>query len=166
MVFDVVLEMVVFVLRELLLEVGFHSFLHLWILLLYALIMISLCARMVAIKTREICVRHLVSEPILLWWEGLLLDVIRVQELLLTRMEGLLRCIEEWLDVQIYHYYLVGANIAKAEKTGAQNLNPQTFSAEGVEGYIPFTGPLKFVIQGYANGIRSGMSYTGAYNLA
>ena len=81
-------------------------------------------------------------------------------------MEGLLRCIEEWLDVQIYHYYLVGANIAKAEKTGAQNLNPQTFSAEGVEGYIPFTGPLKFVIQGYANGIRSGMSYTGAYNLA
>ncbi len=34
-----------------------------------------------------------------------------------------------------------------------------------MEGYIPFTGPLKFVIQGYANGIRSGMSYSGATNL-
>jgi IMP dehydrogenase len=59
---------------------------------------------------------------------------------------------------------LVGANISKVDKTGG-NLNPQTFSAEGVEGYIPFTGPLKFVLQGYASGIRSGMSYTGAHDL-
>ena len=63
----------------------------------------------------------------------------------------------------LYHI-LVGANISKVDKTGG-NLNPQTFSAEGVEGYIPFTGPLKFVLQGYASGVRSGMSYTGAHNL-
>lgn len=50
------------------------------------------------------------------------------------------------------------------ERTGG-DINPQTFSAEGVEGYIPFTGPLKFVLQGYASGIKSGMSYSGAHNL-
>lgn len=58
----------------------------------------------------------------------------------------------------------LGANISKMERTGG-DINPQTFSAEGVEGYIPFTGPLKFVLQGYASGIKSGMSYSGAYNL-
>lgn len=61
-------------------------------------------------------------------------------------------------------YFLVGANISKMERTGG-DINPQTFSAEGVEGYIPFTGPLKFVLQGYASGIKSGMSYSGAHNL-
>jgi hypothetical protein len=59
----------------------------------------------------------------------------------------------------------VGANLAKQEKTTGDNLNPQTFSSEGVEGYIPFTGPLQYVIQGFASGIRSGMSYSGAFNL-
>lgn len=59
---------------------------------------------------------------------------------------------------------LVGANMAKQEKTGGE-INPQTFSAEGVEGYIPFIGPLRFVLQNFASGIKSGMSYTGAFNL-
>jgi len=54
--------------------------------------------------------------------------------------------------------------MAKTDKTGGE-INPQTFSAEGVEGYIPFTGPLKYVIQNFASGIKSGMSYTGAFNL-
>lgn len=60
---------------------------------------------------------------------------------------------------------IVGANLSKQERSGGQNLNPQTFSAEGVEGYIPFTGPLQYVIQGFASGIRSGMSYSGAFDL-
>jgi len=34
-----------------------------------------------------------------------------------------------------------------------------------VEGYIPFIGPLKFVLQNFVSGVRSGMSYTGALNL-
>lgn len=59
----------------------------------------------------------------------------------------------------------VGANMAKQERTGGENLNPQTFSSEGVEGYIPFTGPLEYVVKGFANGIRSGMSYSGAFDL-
>ena len=54
--------------------------------------------------------------------------------------------------------------MAKQEKTGGE-INPQTFSAEGVEGYIPFIGPLRYVIQNFASGIKSGMSYTGAHNL-
>lgn len=54
--------------------------------------------------------------------------------------------------------------MAKQDKTGGE-INPQTFSAEGVEGYIPFTGPLKFVLRNFASGIKSGMSYTGAFNL-
>lgn len=57
---------------------------------------------------------------------------------------------------------LVQANMAKQFKTGNQEINPQTFSSEGVEGYIPYMGPLQYVIQGFANGIKSGMSYTGA----
>ena len=59
----------------------------------------------------------------------------------------------------------LGANLAKQEKTSGDGLNPQTFSSEGVEGYIPFTGPLQYVIQGFVSGIRSGMSYSGAFNL-
>jgi hypothetical protein len=53
------------------------------------------------------------------------------------------------------------------ERTGGgkDDINPQTFSSEGVEGYIPFTGPLEYVLQGYSNGIKSGMSYSGAYTL-
>jgi IMP dehydrogenase len=54
--------------------------------------------------------------------------------------------------------------MAKQEKTGGE-INVQTFNAEGVEGYIPFIGPLKFVLQNFASGIKSGMSYTGAFNL-
>lgn len=59
----------------------------------------------------------------------------------------------------------MGANISKQERTGGENLNPQTFSSEGVEGYIPFTGPLEYVLKGFANGIKSGMSYSGAFTL-
>ena len=57
------------------------------------------------------------------------------------------------------------ANISKQHRGGKEEINPQTFSAEGVEGYIPYMGPLEYVLKGFANGIRSGMSYSGAYNL-
>jgi hypothetical protein len=59
----------------------------------------------------------------------------------LIKMESLLKFIEEWQDVIIFNN-AVGANISKQEKSGGENLNPQTFSSEGVEGYIPFIGPL------------------------
>lgn len=59
----------------------------------------------------------------------------------------------------------MGANISRKERTGEENLNIQTFSAEGVEGYTPFTGPAEFVLKGFTDGIKSGMSYNGAGNL-
>lgn len=54
------------------------------------------------------------------------------------------------------------ANISKQSRAGKEDINVQTFSAEGVEGYIPYMGPLEYVLKGFVNGIRSGMSYTGA----
>ena len=56
-------------------------------------------------------------------------------------MESSSKCTEEWQDVK-YNLNIVGANISKQERTGGESLNPQTFSSEGVEGYIPYTGPL------------------------
>ena len=34
-----------------------------------------------------------------------------------------------------------------------------------MEGYIPYMGPLEFVINGFGSGIKSGMSYSGARTL-
>ncbi len=67
---------------------------------------------------------------------------------------------------RIYRSNLVGANLSKQEKAGGQKLNPRTFNPEGVEGYIPFAGPLKFLLNNFANGIKSGMSYSGAFDLS
>ncbi len=59
----------------------------------------------------------------------------------------------------------LGANISKSQKiTGKDNLS-SNFNAEGVEGYIPYAGPLKDVLSQFTNGIRSGMSYSGARNI-
>jgi hypothetical protein len=82
---------------------------------------------MVEIKTQVTCVKLSLWGLIQLWLADLLQDVTKVQELLLIRMEDLLRCIEEWPDV-IFFIILVGANISKMDKTGG-NINPQTFSA-------------------------------------
>jgi IMP dehydrogenase len=56
----------------------------------------------------------------------------------------------------------LGANMAKSERTKTTDPNVVTFSAEGVEGYIPYIGPLREVLQQFNAGIKSGMSYTGA----
>jgi IMP dehydrogenase len=55
-----------------------------------------------------------------------------------------------------------GANISKAQRIGDQEPNNKTFTPEGVEGYIPYAGPLKDVLNQFSSGIRSGMSYSGA----
>ena len=55
-----------------------------------------------------------------------------------------------------------GANVAKAERTGDENPDAQKFTPEGVEGYIPFAGPLEGVLTQFVQGIKSGMSYSGA----
>jgi len=40
----------------------------------------------------------------------------------------------------------LGANMAKAERNSSNDPNLSTFSAEGVEGLIPYIGPLKEVL--------------------
>jgi IMP dehydrogenase len=37
--------------------------------------------------------------------------------------------------------------------------------AEGVSGYVPFTGPLKGVLEQLVEGLKNGMIYGGAKNL-
>ena len=55
-----------------------------------------------------------------------------------------------------------GANIAKAQRIGDQEPSNKTFTPEGVEGYIPYAGPLKDVLHQFYSGIQSGMSYSGS----
>lgn len=40
----------------------------------------------------------------------------------------------------------LGANISKNNRTGGKQADAKSFSAEGVEGYIPYAGPLKDVL--------------------
>ena len=58
-----------------------------------------------------------------------------------------------------------GANLAKAQKTASNEPNSLGFVPEGVEGYIPYTGPLRDVLNQFTGGIRSGMSYCGGFNI-
>ena len=58
-----------------------------------------------------------------------------------------------------------GANLAKAQKLNASEPHSLQFTPEGVEGYIPYLGPLKDVLNQFGQGIKSGMSYSGASNI-
>jgi IMP dehydrogenase len=58
-----------------------------------------------------------------------------------------------------------GANLAKAQRMSSNEPNSMKFLPEGVEGYIPYVGPLKEVLNQFTGGIRSGMSYCGAFNI-
>ena len=60
----------------------------------------------------------------------------------------------------------LGANISKSQKMTGKESVSANFNAEGVEGYIPYAGPLKDVITQFTNGIRSGMSYSGARKIS
>lgn len=46
-----------------------------------------------------------------------------------------------------------------------KELEPIKFHAEGVEGYVPYSGPVADTINQLIGGIRSGLSYTGAHNI-
>jgi IMP dehydrogenase len=58
-----------------------------------------------------------------------------------------------------------GANVSKAQRIGDQEPNNKTFTPEGVEGFIPYAGPLKDVLHQFESGIKSGMSYSGARSI-
>lgn len=60
-----------------------------------------------------------------------------------------------------------GANMSKAEriKGAGSEPNSMSFTPEGVEGFVPYKGPLKANVHQMVMGIKSGMSYVGAKNL-
>jgi len=58
-----------------------------------------------------------------------------------------------------------GANLSKAQRTNASEPHSLNFTPEGVEGYIPYCGPLKDVLNQFAQGIKSGMSYCGSHEI-
>ena len=58
-----------------------------------------------------------------------------------------------------------GANISKAERE--QQVDDDVFLdivPEGVEGNVPYKGPLAPILRQLVGGLRSGMSYCGAFN--
>jgi IMP dehydrogenase len=59
-----------------------------------------------------------------------------------------------------------GANVSKAQRMGDKEPSNKTFTPEGVEGFIPYAGPLKDVLNQFCAGIKSGMSYSGARLIA
>ena len=84
-------------------------------------------------------------------------------------MENYKKFIEEWLDSGIYNkfdlFFIFRANVSKAIREGKEVPKTNKFTPEGVEGYIPYAGPLAGVLHQFSMGIRSGMSYAGARNI-
>eukprot|EP01059_Diplonema_ambulator_P013411 TRINITY_DN23932_c0_g1_i1.p1 TRINITY_DN23932_c0_g1~~TRINITY_DN23932_c0_g1_i1.p1 ORF type:complete len:511 (+),score=215.85 TRINITY_DN23932_c0_g1_i1:38-1534(+) len=59
-----------------------------------------------------------------------------------------------------------GANMSKNEREQASNDNIFDMTPEGVEGIVPYKGPVAGILKSMVGGLRSGMSYCGASNLA
>ena len=57
------------------------------------------------------------------------------------------------------------ANYNKATKMGQDTSYLEDVTPEGVEGYVPYKGPVKDIIKQIEGGIRSGMSYVGCSEL-
>ena len=57
------------------------------------------------------------------------------------------------------------ANLDNARKNGSKKIDTTSFTPEGVEGYVPYSGPVRQTVKSLCDGIRSGMSYSGARNL-
>ncbi len=56
-----------------------------------------------------------------------------------------------------------GANMARKERQGEKI--DEGYDAEGVEALVPYSGSVQEVIKPFLAGLRSGMSYTGAYTI-
>lgn len=57
------------------------------------------------------------------------------------------------------------ANISNASRQKTTTPNLLKFTPEGVEGYVPYSGPVEDSIKQILDGVRSGCSYSGAHNL-
>ena len=59
----------------------------------------------------------------------------------------------------------ISANLSNSKRQNIDKLNLKTFTPEGVEGYVPYSGPVSDILIQICNSIRSGMSYSGALSL-
>lgn len=70
-----------------------------------------------------------------------------------------------------YKYYLGStsymSNVINTERSRKEKVKEYLRDAfvEGVESLVPYKGPVKEVINGFLKGLRSGMSYCGAYTI-
>ena len=60
----------------------------------------------------------------------------------------------------------LSANESNAIKQGLPMPDPETFHSEGVEAYTQATGEVATVLNQFTNGIRSGLSYSGARTIS
>lgn len=59
-----------------------------------------------------------------------------------------------------------GANIANSQRQNKEEPDSLKFTSEGVEGFVPYCGPLEDTLKQLCDGIRSGMSYIGAKTIS
>lgn len=59
-----------------------------------------------------------------------------------------------------------GANISKREREQASQDDIFEMTPEGVEGVVPYKGPVEGILKGMVGGLRSGISYCGATSIA
>lgn len=60
----------------------------------------------------------------------------------------------------------VSANLSNTARQNLQEPDLLSFTPEGVEGYVAYSGPVQDTIKQICDAVRSGMSYTGAHNLS
>ena len=56
------------------------------------------------------------------------------------------------------------ANLKRKNRTG-EEINIEQLVPEGVEGYVPYKGPVKDIVHQLCGGIKSGMSYVGCKDI-
>lgn len=59
----------------------------------------------------------------------------------------------------------ISANLSNSKRQNIDKPNLKTFTPEGVEGYVPYSGTVSDILIQICNSIRSGMSYSGAKNI-
>lgn len=57
------------------------------------------------------------------------------------------------------------ANVSNAFRQGTQEPDSLSFTPEGVEGYVPYCGPVCETLKRICDGVRSGISYSGGRNI-
>ena len=58
-----------------------------------------------------------------------------------------------------------GANLSNSQRQGTKEPDAITSHIEGVEGYVSYSGPVEDTLRQICNGVRSGLTYSGARSI-